>query len=72
MLMSRRFRSTSLFVVLATALALMGLTAPGAQAEDGDFQVSIVNQPTDAGVGDLITAKRSTRRAVRAGSSKCT
>jgi hypothetical protein len=46
-----------LFVVLATALALMGLTAPGAQAEVGDLQVSIVNQPADAGVGDLITAE---------------
>jgi hypothetical protein len=56
MLMSRRVRSTSFFVVLATALALMGLTAPGAQAEVGDLQVEIVNQPADAGVGDLITA----------------
>jgi len=57
MLMSRKFRSTSVFVVLATALALMGLTAPGAQAEVGDLQISIVNQPADAGVGDLITAE---------------
>jgi hypothetical protein len=55
--MSRRVRSASFFVVLATALALMGLTAPGAQAEVGDLQVSIVNQPADAGVGDLITAE---------------
>jgi len=55
--MSRRIRSTSFFVVLATALALMGLTAPGAQAEVGDLQVEIVNQPTDTGVGDLITAQ---------------
>ncbi len=56
--MSRRVRSASFFVVLATASALMGLTAPGAQAEgDGDLQVEIVNQPTDAGVGDLITAE---------------
>jgi hypothetical protein len=55
--MSRKFRSMSSFVVLATALALMGLTAPGAQAEVGDLQVEIVNQPADAGVGDLITAE---------------
>jgi hypothetical protein len=33
----------------------MGLTAPAAQAED--LQIEIVNQPTDAGVGDLITAE---------------
>jgi hypothetical protein len=47
----------SSFVVLATALTLIGLTAPGAQAEVGDLQVEIVNQPTDAAVGDLITAE---------------
>lgn len=55
--MSRKFRSTSSFVVLATALALMGLTAPGAQADlTVGVHVVIVNQPTDAGVDDLISA----------------
>jgi hypothetical protein len=54
---SRRLRITSLFVVLGTALALTGLVAPGASAEVGDIQVEIVNQPTDAAVGELITAE---------------
>ena len=55
--MSRRIGSRSLFVVLATSLALVGLAAPGAQAEhEVGFHVTIVNQPTDAGVDDLISA----------------
>ena len=55
--MSRRIRSRSLFVVFATSLALVGLAAPGAQAEhEVGFHVTIVNQPADAGVDDLISA----------------
>jgi hypothetical protein len=55
--MSRRVRSTSLFVVLATAMALTGLVAPGASAEEVGVHVVIVNQPTDAGIDDLITSQ---------------
>jgi hypothetical protein len=53
---SRRVRFTSSFVILAAALAITGLVAPGASAAVGDLQVAITNQPADAGVGDLITA----------------
>ena len=52
---SRRFRLTSMFVALAAALAVLGLAAPGAFAEVG-VHVTIVNQPTPAGVDQLITA----------------
>ena len=53
---SRKLRSASSLIVLVTAVALMGLIAPGAQAAVGDLQIEIVNQPADAGVDDLITA----------------
>jgi hypothetical protein len=52
---SKKLRISSLFVLLAGALALTGVIAPGASAEVG-VHVTIVNQPTDAEAGDLITA----------------
>ena len=54
---SKKLRIASVFVSLAALLALTGLFAPGASAAVGDLQVAIVNQPADAGVGDLITAE---------------
>ena len=54
---SRKLRVTSLFVVLVGTLVMNGLLAPGASAEVGDLQVAIVNQPTDAAAGELITAE---------------
>jgi hypothetical protein len=54
---SRKLRVTSLLVVLVGTLAMSGLLAPGASADVGDLQIEIVNQPSDAGVGDLITAE---------------
>ena len=53
---SRKFRVASLFVLFVGALAATGLVAPGAVAAPGDYHVTITNQPSDAGVNDLITA----------------
>jgi hypothetical protein len=46
-----------LLVVLAAAVAITGLVAPGASAAVGDLRVTIRtnHQPADAGRGDLIT-----------------
>jgi hypothetical protein len=54
---SRKLRIASVFVSFVAALALTGLLMPGASAAEGDLQVALVNQPADAGVGDLITAE---------------
>lgn len=55
---SRKVRFTSLFVVLAAALAITGLIAPGASAAYGDLHVEFVegHQPADAIKNQLITA----------------
>ena len=56
----RGMRSTLRFTVVSMLtlglLALGTVIVPSASATVGELQVAIVNQPADAGVGDLITA----------------
>lgn len=51
-----KFRWAAVFVLVAAMLSLGTVMVPGASAAVGDLQVALVNQPADAGVGDLITA----------------
>src|SRR5919109_2712047 len=53
---SMKVRLASVFVLTLAMLALGTVLVPSASAEVGELQVAIVNQPADAGVGDLITA----------------
>jgi hypothetical protein len=52
---SRKLRFAIALLPLTLIFALFGLMGPGASAQ-GPITVSIVNQPTDAKVGELITA----------------
>lgn len=52
---SRKLRFALALLPLALLISMMGLLAPGASAQ-GPITVSIVNQPADAKVGELITA----------------
>jgi hypothetical protein len=53
---SRKLRISSFFVLFGAAVAFAGLVAPGASAAPGDYHVAFVQQPADAGIGDLITS----------------